>query len=112
MEEQLSAAKAVGAPPPAFSADATPAVTAAKSLVKSSSIASCTSVESSQSFNSEDLEDEETLYETAPYDLFFDSPQLGKILVLKAGQVLPCLTKYKKTKKGGLVLIRFRFYTN
>ena len=57
------------------------------------------------SFESEDLEG---VFEKAPHDLFHESPKLGKILVLREGEKVPTLTKYKKTKKGGLTAIRFR----
>ena len=71
---------------------------------------SVNSVQSTESFDSDELEgeEEEKVYETAPEDIVFESPHLGKVLVLKKGEEVPCLTKYKKTKKGGLTLIRFR----
>ena len=71
---------------------------------------SINSVQSTESYDSDDLEseEEEKVYQTAPEDIIFESPQIGKVLVLKKGEEVPCLTKYKKTKKGGLTLIRFR----
>ena len=68
---------------------------------------SASEAESVMSFESEDLED---IFETAPHNLFCESPKLGKILVLREGEKVPTLTKYKKTKKGGLTAIRFRLY--
>ena len=64
-------------------------------------------VPSVMSFESEDLED---VFEKAPHDLFHESPKLGKILVLREGEKVPTLTKYKKTKKGGLTAVRFRLH--
>ena len=46
-------------------------------------------------------------YEEAPLDLFSDTVELGRILVLKKGEKVPCRTKYK-SKKGGDCFIRFR----
>ena len=60
-----------------------------------------------QSFNSEDLIEEDPTYEEAPHDLFSDTVELGRILVLKKGEKVPCRTKYK-SKKGGDCFIRFR----
>ena len=68
-------------------------------------VRSASEAESVMSFESEDLED---VFEKAPHDLFHESPKLGKILVLSEGEKVPTLTKYKKTKKGGLTAIRFR----
>ena len=68
-------------------------------------VRSASEAESVMSFESEDLED---IFEKAPHDLFHESPKLGKILVLREGEKVPTLTKYKKTKKGGLTAIRFR----
>ena len=68
-------------------------------------VRSASEAESVMSFESEDLED---VFEKAPHDLFHESPKLGKILVLREGEKVPTLTKYKKTKKGGLTAIRFR----
>ena len=63
--------------------------------------------ESVMSFESDDFKD---VYEKAPHDLFHESPKLGKILVLREGEKVPTLTKYKKTKKGGLTAFRFRLH--
>ena len=70
---------------------------------------SITSVESTQSFESDELE-EDLNYDTAPDDLFYETAQLGKILVLKKGDAVPCITRFKRTKKGGLTALRFRFF--
>jgi hypothetical protein len=76
-------------------------------LIKEDALVRSTSeAESVMSFESDDLED---VYEKAPHDLFHESPKLGKILVLKEGEKVPTMTKYMKTKKGGLTAIRFRF---
>lgn len=71
------------------------------------SISTASSVESAKSYDSDDFQEDAT-YNLAPHDIFHESNRLGKIIVARMGDTLPCTTKYKKTKKGGPVAIRYR----
>ena len=74
-------------------------------LERSNSTASL--VESTKSYDSDEFKEDIT-YTTAPHDIVHESPRLGKIFVVRMGDKVPCTTKYKKTKKGGALAIRYR----
>ena len=81
-----------------------------QTMAKLTRSSSTVSVESTASFDSDDL-NEETVYEKAPWDLFGDHPGLGRIKLAKAGALLPIETGYKTKKDGtGEIGVKFRYY--
>jgi len=73
-------------------------------LNKSSSVKS---VDSTLSFESEDLSDEK-VYSMAPWDIFGEAAGVGRVKVAKAGDILPLTTGYK-VKKDGTAQVGVKF---
>ena len=68
------------------------------------------SVESTASFNSDDL-NEDTINEKAPWDLFGKHLGLGRIKLAKVGALLQIETGYKTKKDGtGEIGVKFRYF--
>ena len=49
------------------------------------------------SFDSDDLDGEAKLYDEAPYDIYGEDIDIGRVLVANANDSLPKETKYKTT---------------
>ena len=74
-------------------------------LDKSSSVKS---VDSTLTFESDDLNDDKT-YNMAPWDIFGDAAGVGRVKVAKVGDILPLTTGYKVKKDGtAQVGVKFR----
>ena len=58
-----------------------------------------------------DSDDSSTIFNEAPYDIFFDHPHLGKIKVASLGEKLPFVTKYLGTV-GSDKVAKFRVENN
>ena len=72
---------------------------------------STVSVESTASFNSDDL-NVDTMHKKAPWDIYGEYPGLGRIKVAKAGALLPIETGYKIKKDGTAKIgVKFRYFT-
>ena len=68
--------------------------------------------ESSLSYNSEDLDDDEpSEYNVTPWDIETKHPDLGTIIVAKAGESLPFISKYKSSNDSNK-LVRFKVDKN
>ena len=86
-------------------------MSAEHSLVKTDSV---TSMGSCSSITSDDLEAklEEVVakeeFEEAPHDIFTDVDG-ERVRVLKCGEKVPCLTKYKKLMMFGPGFVKFRY---
>ena len=61
---------------------------------------------SQEEYDSDDLS-EPTEFDHAPYDVFGEEINLGKVIVVKAGEALPKVTKYI-SKQGCDVAVRFK----
>ena len=67
------------------------------------------SVDSVASFTSDDL-NEETVYDKAPWDIFGEAEGLGRVKLVKAGDLLPMETGYKAKKDGTAEIgVKFRY---
>ena len=68
--------------------------------------------ESSLSYNSEDLDDDEpSEYNVTPWDIETKHPDLRTIIVAKAGESLPFISKYKSSNDSNK-LVRFKVDKN
>ena len=66
------------------------------------------SVDSVMSFESDDLS-EDRVYQMAPYELFGEAAGVGRVRVVKKGDILPLTTGYKAKKDGTAeVGVKFR----
>ena len=68
---------------------------------------STVSTDSTASLNSEDFEETPADYNEAPWDIYGDAEGVGRVLVARKGDSLPCNTKYK-VRKGSSVAASFR----
>ena len=75
-----------------------------------SSIERSVSSQSTESFDSVELEEEDKIYSIAPHDIIYEDPGTGdSLLVLKKGESVPVLQSKYKGKKRWPFLLRFRY---
>ena len=75
-----------------------------------SSIERSVSSQSTESFDSVELEEEDKIYSIAPHDIIYEDPGTGdSLLVLKKVESVPVLQSKYKGKKRWPFLLRFRY---